>query len=415
MRLRTGLGVLAGGVLLLALAGCAGLARWAEDIGNPRVNGPPYTVDAASAALHRSLHVADLHGDTLLLSRDMREASERGHIDLPRLREGRVGLQVFPAVTNMSPCLRREYCAREPNLVAMLVAAQGWPASTWFSDKARALYQAERMRVVAADARAGVALLETREQLASLLAEPPASRRIGAVLGVEGAQAVGDDLPGVDDLAAAGVRVLGLAHYFDNAVAGSAHGERQYGLTDFGRRVIARAVERGMIVDLAHASDQAMMDFLRDFPGAPFMLSHTGIRTRDCPVHRNLSEAFVRTIAAADGLVGIGVWSDVLCMSRHTSATDYANAVADAIVTAVRMIDTGTPRRGDEHVALGSDFDGWVSVGFDARGWPLVTQALRRQGMTEDQIRRVMGGNVCRLLLRGLPGADPPPSPALCD
>jgi membrane dipeptidase len=399
--------------LLLAMGGCEPQARQAEDESNPLYNAPPYVVGAAEMALHRTLFVADLHADTLLMGRDLRVASARGHVDLPRLRQSGVRLQVFSAPTNYPDCAVGIGCQQEPNQVARLVAAQGWPIETWGSDKARALYQAAKLRTVAADPAAGLVLLERREQLADLLRAP--AGRIGAVLGVEGAQAVGPDIAGVDALADAGVRVLGLAHFFDNRVAGSAHGARRHGLTPFGRAVIARAIARGMIVDLAHASEMTIADFLREFPGAAFMLSHTGIRRAGCDVHRNLSPETMRAIAEAGGLIGIGAWDEVLCLGARDDAHTYAQAMAATILLAVRLIDSGTSRRGVEHVALGSDFDGWVGVGFDARGWPLVTQALRREGMADDQIRRVMGGNVCRLLLRTLPGSGPAPSPALCD
>jgi membrane dipeptidase len=70
---------------------------------------------------------------------------------------------------------------------------------------------------------------------------------------------------------------------------------------------------------------------------------------------------------------------------------------------------------GKTYIALGSDFDGWVPVGFDASGWPLLTQGLLEAGLTETQIASVMGGNFCRLLLRGLPRGRQPPSPDLCN
>lgn len=410
-----GIGRVVLALLLGLLGGCGAVVPVIEDVGSPVVNGPPYAVDADSAALHRSLYVADLHADTLLLSRDMRVASERGHVDLPRLRQARVGLQVFPAVTNMSPCTRLEYCSREPNLVAGFVALQGWPPETWTSDKARVLFQARKLRDVAADGSAGLVLLETREQLAALLREPAAARRIGAILGVEGAQAVGHHLAGVDELGDAGVRILGLAHYFDNRVAGSAHGLRQPGLSAFGRDVVTRALARGMIIDLAHASDEAMADFLRWFPNVPFMVSHTGVDGDGCTAHRNLSVQQAARIIEAKGLIGIGVWDEVLCLTKQDDAATYAGAVARMIKRTVAIGNGIWPGRGHEFLALGSDFDGWVRVGFEVRGWPLVTQALRREGLSDDQIRDVMGRNVCRLLLRGLPGADPAPSPALCD
>ena len=79
------------------------------------------------------------------------------------------------------------------------------------------------------------------------------------------------------------------------------------------------------------------------------------------------------------------------------------------------MVDEEHHGRGQDYIALGSDFDGWVPVGFDASGWPLLTQGLLQAGLIEAQVMRVMGGNACRLLLRGLPRNGASLSPELCD
>ena len=397
--------------LMLGLAwlagGCAFLERTAEEIGNPVSTPPPYEVDGPARALHERLIVADMHADTLLAARDPRKAAGYGHLDLPRLRAGHVGIQVFSIVTNMPWCPGHNECRRNPNLVALLDAAQNWPAEARTDDKARALYQAAKLRSIASDPAAGLVLLENAGDLARLLAKPLATRPFGAVLAVEGAQAVGDDVAGVDQLGDAGVRILGLAHFFDNRVAGSAHGIGHGGLTAFGRLVVQRALARGMIVDLAHASPASIDDFLNGWGGAPFVVSHTGLRSV-CNNKRNLTDEQVRRIVRAGGLIGIGVWDVPLCLSRSDSAPAYVDKIVFSIKRAVALADAEHPGRGYEYITLGSDFDGWVTVGFDAGGWPLLTQGLLRTGLADDQIARIMGGNVCRLLLHGLPGGRSP-------
>ena len=396
------------------LGGGAFLARLAERIGNPVSTLPPYPVGPVARALHDRLFVADMHADTLLSGRDVSRAARYGHLDLPRLRAGRVGLQVFSIVTNMPPCPGRRRCGRAPNLVALLAAAQGWPVGAWADDRARALYQAAKLRRVAADPAAGLVLLETARDLEHLLAEPPATRRIGVVLALEGAQAVGDDLAAVDALADAGVRLLGLVHYFDNAVAGSAHGIAGGGITAFGEQVVERALARGMLIDLAHASPAAIDDFLDRWPGAPFAVSHTGLRSV-CDHPRNLTDAQVRRIVRAGGLVGIGAWNTPLCLPRAAPSAAYVERMVESIARALDLADAEHPGHGADYVALGSDFDGWVPVGFDAGGWPLLTEGLLRARLTETQIGAIMGRNVCRLLLRGLPRHGPPVLPASRD
>jgi membrane dipeptidase len=303
---------------------------------------------------------------------------------------------------------------RVPNLVSLLAATQRWPINTWADDKARAVYQADKLQRVVADGTAGLVLLKDAGTLVHLLSEPAAGQDIGAVLAVEGAQAVGGDITGVDELANHGVRMLGLAHFFDNAVAGSAQGIAQGGITDFGRQVIDRALAHGMIIDLAHASPTTIEDFLNRWRGAPFVVSHTGLQSV-CDNRRNLTDTQLRRIFSAGGLVGIGAWRTVLCPEHPSSVDSYVDRMVESIRHAIALADEEHSGHGQDYVALGSDFDGWVSVGFDASGWPLVTQGLLKEGVPEATIRRVMGGNVCRLLLRALPRHGAPPSPDLCD
>jgi membrane dipeptidase len=403
-------------ILALAVLGRDTLMRTVEQYGNPVATPPPYQVDAIALAVHRRLLVADLHADTLLSARDPRQSADYGQLDFPRLRASRVGLQVFSIVTNMPLCREFVGCHRYPNLVAAVAATQGWSFETWMSDKARALHQAAKLRAIAADPAAGVVLLRERSDLIQLLSKPSGVREIGAVLSVEGAQAIGNDVAGVDELADAGVRILGLAHYFDNSVSGSAHGVTRGGLSAFGKRVVERALQRGMIFDLAHAAPQAIADFLDAWPTAPFVVSHTGLRSV-CNSARNLDDAQVHRIVGAGGIVGIGAWNQALCPPPNALAGDYVNKIIEAIIHAVALANLEHPGHGHEFVALGSDFDGWVPVGFDASGWPLVTEGLLRAGsrLGQVEIQRIMGGNVCRLLFRSLPANGALPQPELCD
>ena len=98
-------------------------------------------------------------------------------------------------------------------------------------------------------------------------------------------------------------RMLGLVHFFDNAVGGSVHGERQGGLSEFGRAVLRRAEQLGMLVDVAHAS-AALVDDVLALATWPVLSSHGGVRGT-CDNRRNLSDAQVRAIAASGGVIGI--------------------------------------------------------------------------------------------------------------
>ena len=176
-------------------------------------------------------------------------------------------------------------------------------------------------------------------------------------------------------------------HFFDNALGGSAHGAVKGGLTPFGEAVLREAERRGMLIDLAHASDQLVADVLQ-LATRPLVVSHTGVRTL-CPGTRNLSDGALRSIAAGGGLVGIALFEGAVC------GTDVA-ATARSIRYAAEVM-------GVDHVALGSDFDGAVTTPFDVTGLPLLVGALREEGFSEAEIAKVMGENVRDFLLANLP------------
>jgi microsomal dipeptidase-like Zn-dependent dipeptidase len=184
--------------------------------------------------------------------------------------------------------------------------------------------------------------------------------------------------------------MMGPAHFFDNAFAGSAHGMAKGGLTDLGRDMVRRMEARSMLVDVAHASSATVDDVLA-MAERPVVASHTGLRGIVDTV-RNLTTEQARGIADTGGVLGIGFWPTVC---GGVTATDIARAIVHAIDVA-----------GGEHVALGSDFDGAVPVPFDATGLVLLTDALIAAGLDDDAIRKVMGGNVRRLLADTLPAGD---------
>src|SRR5262249_6675666 len=106
-----------------------------------------------SAELHKSLLIADLHADSLLWGRDLLQRSSRGHVDVPRLISGNVALQVFSIVTKVPRNLNIERNSADSDQITQLAVGEAWPPNTWFSLKARALYQAERLRTMAERSR----------------------------------------------------------------------------------------------------------------------------------------------------------------------------------------------------------------------------------------------------------------------
>ena len=209
---------------------------------------------------------------------------------------------------------------------------------------------------------------------------------MGAMLSIEGLQDLEGKIGNLDKLYAAGFRMAGLAHFFDNDVAGSMHGVKKGGLTPLGRAVVARMERLGMVVDVAHSSHQTIAEVIA-MARRPIVASHGGVQAT-CKVNRNLTDDEIRGIARTGGVIGIGYWDAAICSTRPEDAARAIAYVRDLV--------------GIDHVGLGSDFDGAVTTGFDASQVAAITQALLDRGFSDDDIRKVMGGNVIRVLTAGM-------------
>lgn len=345
----------------------------------------PYPVSDPARSLHDSLLVADWHADSLLWNRDLTKRGDYGQVDLPRLQEGGVAVQVFTAVTK-SPA-GQNYDSNSSDArdnITLLAVGQLWPMRTWNSILERALYQAEKLHGFEEKAPDSLKIIRSEADLDLVLdARTEGSGMIGGLLGIEGAHPLEGKLENLDKLEAAGYRLIGLQHFFDNALGGSLHGTGNHGLTDFGREVVAEVARRGMIIDVAHSSPQVVRDVL-DMTDVPIVLSHSGIHSH-CPVKRNLSDELMQGIAASGGVIGMGYWAEVAC-----------NEITPAGIA--KMITAAVTAVGADHVSLGSDFDGSVETAFDTSELPALTHELLAAGLSQEVIAKVMGGNLIRVL-----------------
>lgn len=381
---------MAAGIAAGALTRVGGRAMVART--ERRMNGVadpgPYLVSPAASDLHERLFVADLHADSLLWGRDLLERDNRGHVDVPRLVEGNIGLEIFAVATKVPRHLNIDRNDDRTDDVTLVALARGWPTATWRSRTARAKHQAARLAAFAAGSAGQLTLVRSAADLAAFLERRRADPSlVAALLAIEGAHALDDDLANLDRLDAAGYRMVGLAHFFDNAFAGSAHGLEKGGLTDAGRELVAELERRRIIVDVAHASS-ATIDEVLTIATRPVVASHTGVRGV-ADNARNLPDDQLRGIAATGGLIGIGFWPTAC-------GGEDAAAIAQSIAHAVAVV-------GADHVGLGSDFDGAVPTPFDASGMAILTAALLAHGLDEATIGAVMGGSAIRLLGDALP------------
>jgi microsomal dipeptidase-like Zn-dependent dipeptidase len=355
---------------------------------NITLNPPPYAASEQAKALHQRLLVADLHADTLMWDRDLLEKGSWGHVDLPRLVEGNVAVQAFTVVTKSPRGLNNESNSGDTDEITLLALAERWPIASWTNLTERALYQARRLRDASAESDGKLVILRTRQDVADFLERRKTEGGIvGGFLGIEGAHALSGEVSNLDRLYDAGFRMIGLAHFFDNEMAGSAHGVEKYGLTDKGRELVKRMEEKRVFIDLAHASPKVINEVLK-MATRPVIVSHTGVKGT-CNNTRNLSDDELKAIRVNGGIVGIGFWDTAVC-----------GRDAAAIVKAIRHAVNVT---GVDHVALGSDFDGTIEAPFDTTGVVQITDALLNAGFREEEIRKIMGENVIRALESFLP------------
>ena len=341
--------------------------------------GPRKPVSDAAKRLHGTLNIADLHADPLFWKRDFTQRWDRGHIDIPRMIEGNMALQVFTTVTKSPPDLSYEENSSDAgDDITLLAIGQMWPVRTWTNLTERALYQTSKLHRFADWSDGRLVIVKNVQDLDALLSARAAGQQVvGGVLGTEGSHALSGDLDNIGRLYDAGFRMMSLQHFFDNLLGGSLHGTRKGGLTEFGKQAVQKIEEAGVIIDVSHSSEKVVRDTLAIAKG-PLIISHAGT-SNHCRSPRNISDDLMVDIAGGGGLIGIGFWAEAICDASP-------EGIARAIRAAVDLV-------GEDHVALGSDFDGAVATQIDVSKLVLVTDALLELGMDEATIRKVMGGN----------------------
>lgn len=352
-----------------------------------RVQRVALDITPAAQALQATLDVADMHADSLAWKRDLLARADHGHVDLPRLIAGHYALQVFASFTKSPKGQNYDSNPSDTDTITNLAIIDLQPPRTWYSLLQRSLWHAEKLRSFADASGGRLRVVTSSADIDRLLADRKGGAVVvGGMLSIEGLHDLEGNIDNLDVLYAAGFRMAGLTHFFDNDIAGSMHGVAKGGLTPLGRKVLQRMEAIGMVVDIAHASHATVADVLA-MATRPVVSSHGGVQAT-CKVNRNLTDDEIKGVARTGGVVGIGFWQGAVC------SLDPKN-VARAIAHVRDLV-------GIDHVGLGSDFDGSTTTGFDASEIVAVTQALMQSGFSEDDIRKVMGGNVLRVLRAGL-------------
>jgi membrane dipeptidase len=328
--------------------------------------------------------IADAHNDLLLelvLRRD--EASPFATHWLPKLRAGGVSLQVCALYTGGGPVEKTRATADE------LLAA----FRRVFDENGEAVFQ-----------------IRGREDLAA------ADGRIGLVLSMEGVEALGDDPSAFAQFWDAGVRMVGLTHNAPNAFAGGLETPGQ-GLTDPGRALVDDLAARGVVIDLAHASERTFYEILERAPAVTVIVSHACCRAvHDVP--RNLSDEQLTALAERDGF--LGMMALALTVGGDASIERLLDHLDHAVdVMGVEHVGLGTDvidQVTESELAFGHELLPIVAEAREAGGgrlglrdfsgpehFPALVAALSARGYEGERLDGILSGNLRRILSRALP------------
>ncbi|HOU55119.1 MAG TPA: membrane dipeptidase [Myxococcota bacterium] len=214
---------------------------------------------------------------------------------------------------------------------------------------------------------------------------------VGGFLAVEGGACLARGIPALEELATEGVRMVTLVHFVPNALGdpGEFPVHPHRGLSPLGRRLVPEMGRRGILPDVAHLCDEGVRQVL-DLAEGPVVCSHTGMRAL-CDRPRNLPDDLARGIARTGGLVGILWFPPYLARNPRGVGLDR---VVDHMRHAASVA-------GPDHVAVGTDLDGWTWPPRGLEGHhrlPALAEALARAGFSDAEVQGILGGNALRVI-----------------
>ena len=328
--------------------------------------------DAEVMKVHRSALLIDTHNDITSRTVDGFDIGPRNtsgkptHTDLVRMKEGGIGAQFF----------------------AVYVAA-GYVEGNHSANRALQMIDTVRHDIVARYPNDFV--------LATTAADIEAAHkkgRIAALMGIEGGHAIEDSLRLLRDYYALGVRYMTLTHSNTNNWADSSGDmtrsdvKHHNGLTPFGKDVVREMNRLGMMVDISHVADKTFWDAL-EVSSAPIFASHSSARAL-ADVPRNMTDEMIVALAKKGGVVDINFSCGFLKVGSRPTVADVV-----AHIDHIRQI------AGVDAIGIGSDFDGigCAPEGLDeVSKFPNLTRALLEKGYTAEEIRKIYGGNLLRVM-----------------
>jgi len=364
---------------------------------------------ARARALHRAVPMIDTHNDLPEMIRervqndlaqmDPEKRLENIDTDFPRMKEGMVGGQFWSAYV---------------------------PAS--FVDKGGATYALEQIDVIRrmVDRSPSLGWASTAADIVRVHGQG----RIASLIGIEGGYAIENSLANLRMFYELGVRYMTLTHggntaWADAATEPPAHG----GLTAFGKEVVREMNRLGMMVDLSHVSDRTMTDAI-SVSVAPVIFSHSSARAiADSP--RNVPDDILALTAKNGGIVMVNIFPGFVTQRGAAQAAgfldkerEYSTRYPDNpkrasaeylawLEKAMTEMEPGTLAQvadhvdhivkvaGIDHVGYGADFGSLTNhpKGLeDVSRYPFLTAELLRRGYTDDQVKKIIGGNFLRVM-----------------
>ncbi|KUO66811.1 MAG: peptidase [Gracilibacter sp. BRH_c7a] len=306
--------------------------------------------------------IVDAHcdsiGDYCSGKRDLKTDTDSGHWDLNKAKRGGIGLQFMAAY------IESEY---KPHL------------ATW-----RGLQLLDSGHHFIEENKDTVFLVKNRSDIDKL-----GNQSLGIILSVEGGEILGESLFMLDIIYRLGVRSLGLTWNERNAIGdGVGETSSKSGLSDFGKKVIARMNLMGMLIDVSHLNEPGFWDVLK-ISDKPIVASHSCAKAL-CSHPRNLSDDQLRALADNKGVVGINFCPDFLNSNVQASIDDVAKHICH--IVEVAGVDT---------IGFGSDFDGIPSTPKGLENAEMFTQLLdklRDYGFNQTEISKICHGNFLRVL-----------------
>lgn len=356
--------------------------------------------------IHRDAMVVDAHNDVLYQSvmrgKDIGKRMKTGHTDLPRIKEGGIDVQVFAVWCNEKYGKGTAFAYANKQIDGLMKVIQSYPGDIALATDAESTYRIAR------------------------------EGKIAAIIGIEGGHMIEDRIDYLDSLFSRGARYLTLTWNNSVSWASSATDEtrnpsklKHKGLTDFGRQIIRRMNELGMMVDLSHVGRHTFFDVMATTT-KPILVSHSNAYA--LMAHpRNLHDDQIRAVAENGGVICLNFYSGFLdpmhytkinrLYEKYVATQDSVKQSSDQKYTLLPSaakeqlrppisllldhIDYMVKLAGVNHVGIGSDFDGITSTpkGLDdCSDFPKITEGLLARGYSEMDIRKLLGENILRVM-----------------